>query len=89
MTGVQTCALPIFTVADLSGKTIRQLKGPARRVLNRALVSVAGSFGGRGGGRGRGAGPADAPLGVGDYVVTVDVAGEKLTKNARVRARIP
>jgi len=78
-----------ITVADLSGKTIRQVKGPAKSGLNRALVNLAGSFGGRAGGRGRGEGPAEAPLGIGDYVVTVEVAGEKLTKRARVRAKIP
>jgi photosystem II stability/assembly factor-like uncharacterized protein len=76
-----------ITVTDPSGKTIRQLTGPAKRGLNRALVTLAGSSGGRGG-RGRGAGPAEAPLAIGEYVVTVEVAGEKLTKPARVRARI-
>ena len=76
-----------ITVADLSGKTIRQLKGPARHGLNRALVNRAGSFGGRGG-RGRGAGPVEPPLVIGEYVVTVEAGGEKLTKTARVRARI-
>ena len=79
-----------ITVADLSGKTIRQLTGPAKRGLNRALVGLGGSFGGRGGGqgRGRGAGPAQGPLTIGEYVVTVEVGGETLTKHARVRARI-
>jgi hypothetical protein len=77
-----------ITVADGSGKTLRQLSGPAKRGLNRAFVTLAGSGGGRGGARGRGAGPAEPALGVGDYVVTVEIAGEKLTKSARVRARI-
>jgi hypothetical protein len=77
-----------ITIADGSGKTLRQLSGPAKRGLNRAFVTLAASGGGRGGSRGRGAGPVEPALGVGDYVVTVDVAGEKLTKNARVRARI-
>ena len=46
-------------------------------------------LGGRGGGRGRGAAPAgEGPLTVGDYTVTVDVAGQTLTKPAKVRARI-
>lgn len=79
-----------ITVADLEGKVLRQLEGPAKAGLNQALVPLAGSNGrGRGqGGRGRGAGPVTPALEVGDYVVTVDVAGEKLTKHARVRARI-
>jgi photosystem II stability/assembly factor-like uncharacterized protein len=77
-----------ITIADGSGKTLRQLSGPAKRGLNRALVTLAGSGGGRGGARGRAAGPPEPALGVGDYVVSVDVAGEKLTKPARVRARI-
>ena len=76
-----------ITLTDPSGKTIRQLTGPAKRGLNRALVTLAGSVGGRGG-RGRGAGPAEAPLAIGEYVVTVEVAGETLTKPARVRARL-
>ena len=42
----------------------------------------------RGAGGGRGAGPAPIPLAVGDYTVTLEVAGEKLTKPARVRERI-
>jgi hypothetical protein len=50
--------------------------------LNRALISLAG-----GGGRGRGAATI-APLAIGDYAVTVAVAGQTLTKPARVRARL-
>jgi hypothetical protein len=30
-----------------------------------------------------------APLAIGDYAVTVDVAGQSLTKPARIRMRIP
>jgi len=39
-------------------------------------------------GRGRGGAPAAAPLTIGDYLVTVDVAGQSLTKPARVRPRL-
>ena len=42
---------------------------------------------GRGAAGGAGAGPS-AALTVGDYVVTLDVAGQTLTKPARVRERI-
>ena len=78
-----------ITVADSAGNMVRELTGPAKQGLNRTLVNLAGG-GGRGGqsGRGRGGGPVVAPLGVGEYVVTVDVAGDKLVKRARVRARI-
>jgi hypothetical protein len=44
-----------------------------------------GGGGGGGGGRGRAAGT----LTVGDYTVTVDVAGQTLSKPARVRERLP
>jgi hypothetical protein len=49
------------------------------------LVPLNGS-GGRGRG-GRGAASV-APLNVGEYTVTVDVAGQKLSKPATVRDRI-
>jgi len=83
-----------ITVKDSGGQVVRQVDGPAKRGLNVALVNLAGS-GGRGGAgagagqgqRGRGAAPAP-PLGPGDYVVTLDVAGATLSKPARVRARI-
>ncbi len=71
-----------ISVADSSGHTVRQLTGPARRGLNRALVSL----GGRGGGRGE---PPIVPLDAGRYTVTVDVAGTTLTKPAIVRERLP
>jgi photosystem II stability/assembly factor-like uncharacterized protein len=78
-----------ITVKDFSGTVVRTLDGSAKAGLNRAFVPLGGA-GGRGfggGGRGRG-GAAVAPLAVGDYTVTVDVAGQSLTKPARVRERI-
>jgi photosystem II stability/assembly factor-like uncharacterized protein len=84
-----------ITVKDSAGKVLRELEGPAKSGLNRALVYLAGGggrggpgSGGGGGGRGRGGAPAVAPLIIGDYAVTVDVAGQSLTKPARVRPRI-
>jgi photosystem II stability/assembly factor-like uncharacterized protein len=90
-----------ITVADLSGRPLRQIAdGPAKRGLNRVLVSLVGGGGfGRGGGggaagaaagRGRaaGAGAGNAALDVGEYRVTLEVAGETQTKPARVRERI-
>jgi photosystem II stability/assembly factor-like uncharacterized protein len=67
------------TVSDAAGRAVRQMEGPAKRGLNRAVVSLGG-----GGGRG-GAAPG---LATGEYVVSVEVAGEKLTKPARVRERL-
>jgi hypothetical protein len=85
-------------LADASGGAVREIQGPARAGLNRVQISLAGGGGGRGGaggggaaaaGRGRGAGAAPAgPLAVGEYTVTVEVAGQTLTKPARVRDRI-
>ncbi len=84
-----------ITVTDSTGRIVRQVDGPAKRGLNRAFASLSGAFGGRGPstgsgqtGGGRGAGSVEGPLPIGDYVVTVDVAGETLTKPAHVRARI-
>jgi photosystem II stability/assembly factor-like uncharacterized protein len=84
-----------ITVKDFTGKVVRELEAPAKQGLNRALVPLGASGGGRGfgggagaaGGRGRGAPPTPA-LTVGDYTVTVEVAGQTLTKPARVRERI-
>jgi photosystem II stability/assembly factor-like uncharacterized protein len=78
-----------ITVKDFTGTAVRTIDGPARAGLNRALVPLGGGGGrGFGGGGGRGRGAAVAPLAVGDYSVTVDVAGQSLTKPARVRERI-
>ena len=82
------------------GQVLREQQGPARAGLNRAMVNLGGGGGGpRGGGggagggaagqRGRGTGAgASGPLTPGEYVVTVEVAGQTLTKSARVRERI-
>lgn len=84
-----------ITVTDMSGRVMRQLDGPGKAGMNRVLWSLAGG-GGRGagggggatgGGRGGAAGVAITPT-VGDYTVTVEVAGEKLSKPAKVRERI-
>jgi photosystem II stability/assembly factor-like uncharacterized protein len=78
-----------ITIADASGRVVRQMSGPAVRGLNRVFVSFVGGGGRGAGGGGRGGGgAATVPLGVGDYVVTLDVAGQKLTKPAVVRGRI-
>ncbi len=81
-------------LADSSGRLLREMQGQARAGLNRALVNLAGSGGGRAGGagagaRGQGAGAtASGPLAVGEYTVTVEVAGQTLTRPARVRERM-
>ncbi len=52
-----------ITVSDHAGRIVREIRGPAKRGLNRALVPL----GGRGGGRG---GSPIVPLAVGEYVHT-------------------
>jgi photosystem II stability/assembly factor-like uncharacterized protein len=85
------------TIADAAGQVVRQADSPAKAGLNRLNVSLTG-----GGGRGRGAGSGGAAsagqgrggsggsgaLVPGDYMVTITVAGQTLTKPARVRERI-
>jgi photosystem II stability/assembly factor-like uncharacterized protein len=73
------------SVTDREGKVVRELAGPAKAGFNRVLVPLSGNGGRERGGRG--AAPV-APLNEGDYTVTVDVAGQKLTKKATVRPRI-
>ncbi len=80
------------SISDVSGRAIRTVDGPARRGLNRVQIPLGGGGrggpgGGAAGGGGRGAGPGGA-LNVGEYLVTIEVAGEKISKPARVRERI-
>jgi hypothetical protein len=76
-------------IADLAGRPVREVQGPARAGLNRVIVPFTAGGGQRGRGAPGGAGAgASAALTVGDYVVTLDVAGQTLTKQARVRERI-
>ena len=70
------------TVADASGRALRTIDGPAKHGLNHVLVSLGGG-GGRGGGAGGG-----QPIAVGEYTVTLDVGGAKISKPAKVRERI-
>ena len=78
-----------ITVTDTNGRVMRQLDGPGKAGLNRVLwpLNGGGGRGAGGGGRGGGAPAAIVPT-VGDYTVTIEVAGEKLAKPAKVRERI-
>jgi hypothetical protein len=70
------------TVADAAGKMVRTLQGPQKAGINRVSSESGGGFGGgAGGGRG---GQARAAMPPGEYVVTLDVGGTKLTQKARV-----
>jgi photosystem II stability/assembly factor-like uncharacterized protein len=82
------------SISDVSGRALRTVDGPARRGLNRVQLPLGGG-GGRGGpagaaggGGGRGAGAGGGALTVGEYLVTIEVGGEKLSKPARVRERL-
>jgi hypothetical protein len=78
------------TVADAGGRVVATLTGPARRGLNRVTWSLGGGGGRRGGGGGGRGGDAPAgPPAVGDYVVTLELGTEKMSKPARVRERLP
>jgi photosystem II stability/assembly factor-like uncharacterized protein len=68
------------TVADVNGKVVRTLAGPQKGGINRVASEGIGGFGG-GGGRGAQARAAMPP---GEYVVTLEVGGNKLTQKARV-----
>jgi hypothetical protein len=87
-----------ITVTDSAGAVARQISLTARRGLNGAVIPFA-----VGGGRGRGGGGA-APVpggrggasttGVGTtivpgrYTITLEAAGQRLTKPALVRGRV-
>ncbi len=85
------------TITDMLGKPVAQLTGPAKAGLNRAEWTMQitagaappaggpGRAGGGGGGRGGQVGP---PAPVGDYVITLEAGGEKLTKVGKIRERI-
>jgi photosystem II stability/assembly factor-like uncharacterized protein len=75
-------------VADAAGRPVRDLQGPARRGLNRLVVSLAGAGGQRGRGAGAAGPTAAGPLAVGEYTVTLTLGDVTQTKPARVRDRI-
>ncbi len=79
----QDAAQPVtVTVTDLTGKVVRTLPGSQKAGINRVATEAVGGFGGGGGG-GRG-GPARAAMPPGEYVVTLEAGGSKLTQRARV-----
>jgi photosystem II stability/assembly factor-like uncharacterized protein len=85
------------TITDTLGKPVAQLTGPAKAGLNRAEWTMQitagaappaggpGRAGGGGGGRG---GQVGSPAPVGDYLITLEAGGEKLTKVGKIRERI-
>jgi hypothetical protein len=74
-----------ITVTDLQGTRVAELNGPGAAGLNRALWNMRPSAAGGGGGRGGLGAGTGSP--VGDYLITLEVAGERVTKTGRIRAR--
>jgi hypothetical protein len=72
------------TVADLTGKVVRTLTGSQKAGINRVASEGFGGFGGGGGGGGGRGGQGRAAMPPGEYMVTLDVGGTKLTQKARV-----
>jgi len=88
-----------ITIADISGKQVAELTGEVKAGLNRvpwgmtevtapppgAAAGRGARAGGAGGGRGGGGGVLVPP---GDYLVTLEIGSDKLTKVGKVRERI-
>jgi hypothetical protein len=77
-----------ISIADINGRVIRTLDGPKKAGINRVTWNLAAAVpapqaggGGFGGFGGRGGGPAVDP---GTYIVTLEVAGKKLTRPVQV-----
>ena len=72
-------------VADASNQPVAKLQGPAAAGINTVVWNTRRDAGGRGGGGGRG-GPSvvDLLMPLGDYTVTVEVSGTKLTGPAKI-----
>jgi photosystem II stability/assembly factor-like uncharacterized protein len=81
-----------ISITDPLGRAVAELTGPAEAGLNRAYWNMRsgsqpqGGQGGRGGGRFGGASAAVQPPG--EYVVTLQVAGQTLRTVGRIRERI-
>lgn len=81
-----------ISIADLNGRTIRTLKGPAKAGLNRVRWNLRGEppprpagFQGGGGGFGGGA-LAGPPAEPGQYVVKLSVAGKEVVRPLTIEA---
>jgi photosystem II stability/assembly factor-like uncharacterized protein len=88
-----------ITITDISGKQVAELTGEVKAGLNRvpwgmtevtapppgAAAGRGARAGGAGGGRGGGGGALVPP---GDYLVTLEIGGDKQTKVGKVRDRI-
>jgi photosystem II stability/assembly factor-like uncharacterized protein len=80
-----------IVITDVQGKEVARLKGETAAGINTVSWNMlapvtAAPAGGRGGG-GRGRGPGFSPdvwIPLGEYVVTLEVGGQKFTRNARI-----
>ena len=78
-----------ISVADSAGAVARQLTSTGRRGLNRVVIPFAvGGGRGRGGNGGAPAANAGTTIVPGRYTVTLEAAGQRLTRPAVVRERL-
>jgi hypothetical protein len=73
-----------ISIADATGKTVRNIDGTKLAGINRVLWNLAANGPGGGGGFGGGRGGAPAAVEPGTYMVTVNVNGKTLTKPVTV-----
>jgi len=80
---------PGIAITDFRGNEVARLKGTATPGINTVYWNMrAGSpQGGRGGGGGRGGYSADQWMPLGNYVVTLEVGGQKLSQPAQITRR--
>nr|MBA3950050.1 hypothetical protein [Acidobacteriota bacterium] len=74
-----------ITVTDTAGKTLATFDGPSEAGFNRALWNMRPTPPSSPGQRRFGTAP---PLPPGDYRITIDVAGQTVTKVGTIRSRI-
>jgi photosystem II stability/assembly factor-like uncharacterized protein len=73
------------TIADASGREVGRLTGPASAGINTVVWNMRAGGGGRGRGAGPGGGsPVDQLVPLGEYTVSLEIAGRRLTTAATI-----